>query len=68
MTDDQQAGPRADLGASILRSTQGGFAAALDIAIEELRPGRRTGRMALENDHLIQAGGLVPDAVDLDRP
>ena len=40
MSDDQQAGPRTDLGASILQSTQGAFAAALGIAIEELGPGR----------------------------
>jgi uncharacterized protein (TIGR00369 family) len=59
MTDDQQAGPRADLAASILRSSQGAFAAGLDIAIEELGPGRMVGRMVLADHHLIQAGGLV---------
>ena len=59
MTDDEQAGFREDLGASIVRSSQGAFAAALGIAIEELGPGRMVGRLFLEDHHLIQAGGLV---------
>jgi 1,4-dihydroxy-2-naphthoyl-CoA hydrolase len=59
MTDHPQAGPRADLGASILRSARGAFAATLGIAIEELGPGRMVGRMLLADHHLIQAGGLV---------
>jgi uncharacterized protein (TIGR00369 family) len=59
MTDHPQAGPQADLGASILRSSRGAFAATLGIAIEELRPGRMVGRMLLADHHLIQAGGLV---------
>jgi 1,4-dihydroxy-2-naphthoyl-CoA hydrolase len=59
MTDDEYAGFREDLEASILRSSQGAFAAALGIAIEELGPGRMVGRLFLEDRHLIQAGGLV---------
>jgi 1,4-dihydroxy-2-naphthoyl-CoA hydrolase len=55
MADDQQT----DFGAGILRSTHGAFAAGLDIAIEELGPGRMVGRMVLADHHLIQAGGLV---------
>jgi 1,4-dihydroxy-2-naphthoyl-CoA hydrolase len=59
MTEDQKAGRRADLGASILQSAEGAFAEALSIAIEELGPGRMVGRMVLGDQHLIQAGGLI---------
>jgi uncharacterized protein (TIGR00369 family) len=59
MTDDVQDGVREDLSASILRSSQGAYAAALGMTIEELKPGRMVGRLVLADRHLIQAGGLV---------
>jgi hypothetical protein len=59
MIDDQHAGSRADLVASILRSTQRAFFAVREVSIEELGPGCLMGRIVLEDDRLIQAGGLV---------
>jgi 1,4-dihydroxy-2-naphthoyl-CoA hydrolase len=47
------------LSAYILRSSQGAFAAALGITIQELGPGRMVGRMDLEDHLLIEPGGLV---------
>jgi 1,4-dihydroxy-2-naphthoyl-CoA hydrolase len=48
-----------DLGTSIHRASLGAFAAALDIGIVQLGPGRMVGRMVLQDHHLIQAGGLI---------
>jgi uncharacterized protein (TIGR00369 family) len=59
MTDVQPIGALGDLGADILRSSHGAFAAGLHIDLAELGPGRMVGRMVLEDHHLIRVGGLV---------
>jgi 1,4-dihydroxy-2-naphthoyl-CoA hydrolase len=48
-----------DLSASIHRASRGAFAAGLEIGIEQLGPGRMVGRMVLQDQPLIEAGGLV---------
>ncbi len=59
MSKELAAASADDLAAGILRSSQGAYAAALGITIQEIGPGRMVGRMVLEDRHLIQAGCLV---------